>query len=87
MVCTCIPWMKSPRAAPTSPWSQVLSGSVVACHREDAAGVEPMSDDSTPVVAVRKMFQMILDGKRCKEIAKHLNSEGYTTTGGAKWGR
>jgi site-specific DNA recombinase len=49
--------------------------------------LEPMSDDSTQIVVVRKMFQMILDGKGCKEVAKQLNSEGYTTTGGAFWGK
>ena len=49
--------------------------------------LEPMSDDSTQIVAVRKMFKMILDGRGCLEIAKQLNSEGHNTTGGAKWGK
>ena len=49
--------------------------------------LEPDSENSVAVQAIRRMFEMALREMGCKEIAKALNREGIRTSDGQLWGR
>ena len=49
--------------------------------------LEPLADDSIEIQTLRRVFNMIMDGSGCKEIAMVLNREGFRTSGGQKWGK
>ena len=64
------------------------------CHKvpvQDGAKtryrLEPDSDESTAVRAIRRMFNMALQDVGTKEIAKTLNGEGFRTSTGQHWGK
>jgi site-specific DNA recombinase len=48
--------------------------------------LEPDPDDTVAFQAVRKIFDMALKDRGCKEIAKALNEEGIRTGTGRPWG-
>ena len=49
--------------------------------------LEPDPGDSVAVKVVRRMFSMAMQDIGTKEIAKALNSEGFRTRNGKRWGR
>ena len=49
--------------------------------------LEPDSPDSVSTQTVKRMFDMALKDKGCKEIAKTLNRDGFRTGAGQRWGR
>ena len=49
--------------------------------------LEPDPGDSVAVKVVRRMFSMAMQDIGTKEIAKALNSEGFRTLNGKRWGR
>ncbi len=44
-------------------------------------------EDSAAAQTVRRMFEMSLNNAGCKQIAVTLNSEGFRTSKGERWGR
>jgi len=49
--------------------------------------LEPDPADSVPVKVVQRMFSMAMQNVGTKEIAKALNSEGFRTLNGKRWGK
>ncbi|GAI43686.1 unnamed protein product [marine sediment metagenome] len=49
--------------------------------------LQPESDDSAAVKVVRRAFDMVVKDIGCKEIAKALNSDGFRTSRGERWGK
>ena len=49
--------------------------------------LEPDLEGSTSRQIVKLIFNLVLKGMGCKEIAKFVNKEGFRTSKGQKWGR
>ena len=49
--------------------------------------LEPEPEDSVSIQTIRSIFDMALNGKGCKEIAKALNKGGFRTSTGQRWGK
>ena len=49
--------------------------------------LEPEPEDSVSMQTIRSIFDMALNGKGCKEIAKTLNKGGFRTSTGQRWGK
>ncbi|APV45087.1 Site-specific DNA recombinase [Dehalogenimonas formicexedens] len=49
--------------------------------------IEPLPEDSVPVRVVKLQFEMSLSDKGCKAIATKLNTQGFRTLKGERWGR
>ena len=73
-------------AGPPATWCREAPYGYKRVYVQDGAKKRPKLELNPPADAVvRRVFDMVLQGKSILDVTKTLNSEGIPTTNGKKW--